>query len=280
MIIDFHTHVFSPHIVSNREKFVSLDALFKTLYSENKAQLATTENLISNMDIQEIQKSVLLNIAWNSQELCCQTNDYIIESIVRYPNRLIGFCMVDFESPDTAILEIERCHKFGIKGVGEIRLSKGLLKQHSLLQPIIDSIINHNLVLLIHTSEPVGHYYPGKGEITPELLYPFITHNPDLKLVCAHWGGGLPFYSLMPKVKPHYRNLFFDSAASPLLYSSQVYSQVAQLVGLDKILFGSDYPLLSPRRLINEIDTLEISSEAKKAILSVNANKLLEISSE
>jgi hypothetical protein len=59
-----------------------------------------------------------------------------------------------------------------------------------------------------------------------------------------------------------------------------VYSQVAQLVGLDKILFGSDYPLLSPRRLINEIDTLEISSEAKKAILSVNANKLLEISSE
>jgi len=104
--------------VSNREKFVSLDALFRTLYSENKAQLATTENLISNMDIQEIQKSVLLNIAWSSQELCCQTNDYIIESIVRYPNRLIGFCMVDFESPDAAIIEIERCNNFGINGVG------------------------------------------------------------------------------------------------------------------------------------------------------------------
>ena len=151
------------------------------------------------------------------------------------------------------------------------------LSDETVMPPFIEAMTKHNLILLTHASEPVGHEYPGKGAITPDILYPLITNFPDLTLVCAHWGGGLPFYALMPEVKRTMDNVFFDTAASPFLYSPQIYNQVIQLVGADKILFGSDYPLLAPSRLLNEIKSLNLPAETERLILSGNAQRLLGI---
>ena len=145
------------------------------------------------------------------------------------------------------------------------------------MKPFIEAIIRHKLILLTHASEPVGHEYPGKGAITPDMLYPLIIKFPDLTLVCAHWGGGLPFYALMPEVKKAMSNLCFDTAASPFLYSPQIYNQVIQLIGADKILFGSDYPLLAPSRLLKEIKSLGLPVETEHQLLSGNAQRLLGI---
>ena len=145
------------------------------------------------------------------------------------------------------------------------------------MAPLIEVMHKHKLIFLIHASEPVGHEYPGKGSITPDVLYPLITGYPDLTIVCAHWGGGLPFYALMPEVKQAMSNVFFDTAASPFLYKSEVYNQVIQLVGADKVLFGSDYPLLAQSRLLIEIDSLGLPEETKNLILSGNARRLLDI---
>ena len=81
----------------------------------------------------------------------------------------------------------------------------------------------------------------------------------------------------MPEVKRAMSNVFFDTAASPFLYSPQVYNQVTQLVGADKILFGSDYPLLEQSRLLKEIRALDLPEETKDLILSGNAQRLLDI---
>ena len=109
------------------------------------------------------------------------------------------------------------------------------------------------------------------------MLYTLITTFPELKLICAHWGGGLPFYALMPEVKAALKNVYFDTAISPFLYSPQVYGHVVQLVGAEKILFGSDYPVISQRRFLKEINGLDLSEDVKTKILSGNAKKLLGI---
>ncbi len=282
MIIDFHTHVFSPQIKKNRSKYVDSDPGFAVLYSRKDAQLATADELIASMDKANIDISVIVNIGWTTHELCVETNDYILESVARYPDRLIGFCTVQPNSYQTAIAEIERCAQAGIRGVGEMRPDMQLfdLRDEEIMEPFIKILKKHNLILLTHTSEPVGHDYPGKGTITPDMLYPFITSFPDLTIVCAHWGGGLPFYALMPEVKQAMSNIFFDTAASPFLYESQVYNQVVQLVGADKILFGSDYPLLAQSRLLNEVRSLDLPEETKDLILSGNAQRLLGIKSD
>ena len=278
MIIDFHTHVLPPQIKKNRGKYIDNDPCFAILYSDPKTRLATADELIANMDKDGVDISVIANYGWTTHELCVEINDYILESVARYPKRLVGFCSVQPNSYDAAIAEIERCAKGGIRGVGELRPDMQLFDlRDEMMKPFVEVMMKHNLILLTHASEPVGHDYPGKGGITPDVLYPFITSFPDLTIVCAHWGGGLPFYALMPEVKQAMNNVLFDTAASPLLYTSQIYSQVIQLVGADKILFGSDYPLLAPSRLLNEINSLDLSEETKTLILSGNARRLLGI---
>ncbi len=279
MIIDFHTHIFSPRIKKNRSKYVDGDSCFATLYSSPDAKLATADELIASMDKDGVDISVVLNIGWTTHELCVENNDYILESVARYPQRLIGFCTVQLQSLEAALDEIERCTKGGIRGVGEMRLERQslYLRDEQVMKPLIETIIKHDLILLTHTSEPVGHQYPGKGSTTPEVLYPLITSFPDLTLVCAHWGGGLPFYALMPEVKKAMSKVFFDTAASPFLYSPQIYHQVIQLVGADKILFGSDYPLLAQSRLLKEIKSLDLPEETERWLLSGNAQRLLGI---
>jgi uncharacterized protein len=277
MIIDFHTHIFSPQIKRNREKYIGLDSLFSDLYSNPKAKIVTADELIDNMDENGIDMSVVLNIGWGNTDICIETNDYILESVARFPKRLFGFCMITLDSAEIAIKEIERCVKNGAKGIGEIRPGKRLLANLTQIEPILNKMVENDLILLTHCSEPVGHAYPGKGDISPESLYPLIAKYPELKLVCAHWGGGLPFYALMPEVKITLKNVFFDSAASPYLYQPGIYNQVAALVGSEKILFGTDFPLLSPKRYLIEVDSLNLEPELKKQILSENAERLLGI---
>jgi len=279
MVIDFHTHVFPPQIKENRREYIYSDPCFAILYSNPEAKLATADELIASMDKDGVDISVIVNIGWITHDLCVETNDYILESIARYPKRLVGFCSVQPNSYNAAIAEIERCTGGGIRGVGELRPDIQLfdLGDEELMTPLVETIRKHNLILLTHASEPVGHQYPGKGTVTPDMLYPFITSFPDLTLVCAHWGGGLPFYALMPEVKQAMSNVFFDTAASPFLYTPQIYEQVVRLVGADRILFGSDYPLLPQSRLIKEIKSLNLPEETENLILSGNARRLLGI---
>ncbi len=279
MILDFHTHIFPPRVINDREKFSLLDPCFSLLYSDAKARLASVEDLIRSMDENQINKSVVLNLGWFNHDICVITNDYIIEAVKRYPDRIIGFCSIQPNAGDKCLKELERCIDNGIKGVGEMRpdAQDFDLSDKMLLDPIIDIMIRNNLIFLVHSSEPVGHNYTGKGKITPDKLYGFITNYPDLKVVCAHWGGGLPFYSLMPEVQAALKNTCFDTAATPFLYKPDIFTYIAEIVGSKKILFGSDYPLMSPQRVISQLQSSYLDNNSKIEILSANAMKMLNI---
>ena len=229
------------------------------------------------MDEAGVELSVALNMGWMNHELCVETNDYILDSISRYPNRLIGFCSIQPKAGDAAIAELERCAKAGARGVGEIKSDiQGFdLADTTTMKLIVDAMLKYDLIFLTHSSEPVGHQYIGKSSITPDVLYSFILNFPDLKLVCAHWGGGLPFYALMPEVAKALTNVFFDTAATVFLYQPQIFKQVSDIIGSDKILFGSDYPLIPQSRIITQIQSVELPEGDKNKILGGNAQKLL-----
>lgn len=277
VIIDFHTHIFPPWVREKRNEYIKRDPCFSLLYSQPKAKMATAEELVASMNETEVDLSVVLNIGWASQELCVETNDYILDSISRYPDRLIGFCSVQPKDEDAAIIEVERCARAGARGIGEMRPDvQGFnLTDKMIMQPLVDAAVTHNLIFLTHSSEPVGHQYTGKGEVTPTILYSFIVNFPDLKVVCAHWGGGLPLHALMPEVARALANVSFDTAATILLYQAGIFKQVSNIIGSDKILFGTDYPLISQNRIIAQIQSLELGEEDKAKILGGNAQKLL-----
>jgi uncharacterized protein len=279
MVIDFHTHVVPLRVKENRQDYAAADSGFASIFSDPKAKLATAEELIASMDKNGVDASVALNYGWRTASLCKEINDYLLDAAKRYPGRLVPFCNVDLSTGDAAIKEVERCIKLGARGIGEIRPDTQLNPGNwpDTFKPLAEILIKHNLILLTHASEPVGHLYPGKGTATPDRLYALATAFPGMTIVCAHWGGGLPFYGLMPEVKIALKNVYFDTAASLFLYTPQVYGQVAQLVGEDKILFGSDYPLIPQSRFLKEIRALDLSGETKEKILGGNAKRLLGI---
>jgi predicted TIM-barrel fold metal-dependent hydrolase len=277
VIIDFHTHIFPPWLRERRDEYIKVDPCFSLLYSQPKAKIATAEELIASMDEAGINTSVVLNAGWVSHELCVKTNDYILDSVSRYPARLVGFCAIQPRAGDAAIAELERCAEAGARGIGELRSDvQGFdLADNKIMKPIVNAALKHDLIFLTHSSEPVGHEYSGKGGITPDILYSFITAFPNLRLVCAHWGGGLPFYALMPEVARALTNVFFDTAATVFLYKPEIFEQVSLIIGSDKILFGTDYPLMHQNRVIAQIQSSQLSEEHRARILATNAQKLL-----
>jgi predicted TIM-barrel fold metal-dependent hydrolase len=277
VIIDFHTHIFPLWLRERRDEYIKADPCFSSLYSQPKAKMATAEELVASMDEAGIDMSVVVNAGWVTHELCVKTNDYILDSVSRYPTRLVGFCAVQPRAGDAAVTELERCAKAGARGIGELRFDvQGFdLADKRTMKPLVDAALKHDLIFLTHSSEPVGHEYSGKGSITPDILYSFITGFPSLKLVCAHWGGGLPFYALMPEVDKALANVFFDTAATVFLYKPEIFEQVSHIIGSDKILFGTDYPLMHQNRVIAQIQSSKLPEENRTKILGANAQKLL-----
>jgi uncharacterized protein len=270
-----------PHIKLNRDKYIRSDSVFAEIFSDPKSILATADELVSAMDSDGIDISVVLNYGWSSASLTTEVNDYILESIARFPKRLIGFCTAKFDDSDFALREIERCIAADAKGIGEIRpdISPGKDKI-ALLKPIVDYMVKLNLIMLTHSSETSGHYYPGKGSVTTDLLLSLLKLNPNLKVVCAHWGGDLHLQTNNPEIKNILKNTYFDSAASPFLYSPNIYPSLTAAFGAEKLLFGTDYPLLKAKRYFNEIKTLNMPPATEKGFLGENARRLLGMGKE
>ncbi len=279
MLLDFHTHIFPPAIIQRRDAYLARDATLAVLFTDPRAPMATAEELIAAMDEAEVDMAVILGIGWNNPEIARRVNDYLLESAARYPRRLVPFCSANPAWGETALREVERGARLGARGVGELHPdTQGFdLSSSQVMDPFMETLRECRLILLTHSSEPVGHQYPGKGSITPPVLMRFVERYQEVPIVCAHWGGGLPFYNLMPEVHSALASVYFDSAASPFLYRASIFSTVPRLARPGSILFGSDYPLVKPGRIIRQIRAASLPEQERDAILGGTAMKLLGI---
>jgi predicted TIM-barrel fold metal-dependent hydrolase len=278
LIIDFHTHITAPEIIDRRDEYLVRDAWFRDLYANPKARLSSAEDLIAAMDRDAVDQAVVFGFGWRDMDLCRRDNDYVIESVARYPERLIGFAIVNPQSGDEAVREIERCAAAGLAGVGELMPDgQGYrLDDHKIMAPIVEVAMEHDLVLLTHCSEPVGHLYPGKGTVTPDEIIRFARLFPDATLVCAHWGGGAIFYEMMPEVSRIMGNVYYDTAASLFLYRDEIFSLAAHWVP-GKVLFATDYPLIEPGSFMRRLEAARIPTATLRRILGGNAWRVLKL---
>ena len=279
MIVDFHTHIFPKKMRQNRAKYFQTEPAFRMLYAHPKAHLIGAAELVTVMDEEQVDVSVTFGFPWKNSEAYIRHNDYVIESIGKFPGRLIGLGCFDLFNPGIS-REAERCLKNGLLGIGELAFYDSGIDEESLhkLDPIMELCLKQGYPVLIHTNEPIGHNYPGKTANTLSQIYLLVKKFSENTIVLAHWGGGIFFFNLMKKeIKENLKNVYFDTAASPFLYDSAVYQVAVQAVGADKILFGSDFPLLMPSRYFFEIDQAGLSKEEKERICGANAAKILNL---
>ena len=221
MIIDFHAHLYPPSFKTRRDEIIRQDDTFALLFSNPKAETVSAPELLQAMDESNVDVTVTLGLGWTNLKIARQANDYILDAAAASSGRLIPFCSVNPAWGQDAVTEIERCAAKGARGIGELHpdTQNFDIADPREMSPLMDVARALDLIVLVHSSEPVGHHYPGKGKTTPDKLWAFIQNFPHNKIVCAHWGGGLPFYALMPEVLRGMENVYFDTAASPFLYS-------------------------------------------------------------
>ena len=277
MLIDFHTHLFPPHIRHHRQRYCDRDPWFHQLYSHPRAHMASAEDLIAEMDDSGVAISVAFSFGWTDPALIVESNTYIIEAMRRFPGRIYGMAVLLPTTGDQAIYELERCARAGMIGLGELMPhGQGYrLSDIPLLTPIIEVVRRYHLLVLSHCSEPVGHLYPGKGDVSLSDIVAFLTAFPDIRFIAAHWGGGLPFYTLMPEIQRITANVWYDTAATVYLYHHNIFPTVASLVGANRILFASDYGLLRQKRIIHHIQQSGLDAQSVEMILGKNAQHLL-----
>ena len=280
MIIDSHTHILPPDISSNSQLYSEKDSTLKTLFPKGKnSKFSTAEELISSMNSNNINLSFILGMGWTDAGLNSYINDYLIESSQNSFGKLLPLIGITPHSGAIGIKEAERCLSHGIHGFGEIHsdLQKFDITSHEVMAPYMELLSYKNMPIVIHASEPMGHQYPGKGSAYPEKLWEFVSNFPDSKIILSHWGGGAPFYELMPEVSKAFRNVYYDCAATPYLYTPSIFETVVNALGHKKIVFGSDYPIISQEKVLKDLEESSLNEEFKDSTLFHNAKEIFNL---
>lgn len=274
-VIDGHVHVFPDDIRLTRASYLERDGWFAELYGPESAKLASTVELIASMDRCGVDRAMLCGFPWRHAEMCRLHNRYMMESVAAYPDRL---AWLGIASPhEDGVVEATWCLAHGAVGIGELNADAQGFRwtDAELLSPLIAVCAEAGRPILIHSSEPVGHRYPGKGTATPDQLLALAAVAPGVDIVAAHWGGGLPFYELMPEVKATLSRVVYDCAATSYLYALDVFPTVINLVGAAKVMFGSDFPVLGQGRLLSKVAALPWTSvEDAAEVLAGTAERL------
>jgi predicted TIM-barrel fold metal-dependent hydrolase len=277
VIVDAHMHVFPAAFIAERDALLRSEAAFAEVYASPRARLATDGELSRVMDEDGIDHAVIAGFAWTDTARCRAHNDALLAAAAKSRGRLSAFCTVPPGPSDTAAAEMRRCAMAGARGFGELRLDAlaGGPDGAALLHTVAETSRALGLPLLLHASEPVGHFYPGKGGGSLASIWSLLADHASLVAVLAHLGGGLPFYAHMPEVRALFRRVYADTAAVPWLYDAAVYRPLVDLIGPERLLFGSDYPLRRPARDLAILRGSGLTEAELTGILGGNAARLL-----
>jgi predicted TIM-barrel fold metal-dependent hydrolase len=294
VIIDVHTHAFPPGVRDRREELVRSEPAFAELYGDARATMATADDVLASMDAAGVERAVICNFAWRDDALIDETNEYLVNAGLKSGGRLVPFVSValagagahggpDAEEAvgarkDDQRAIIRQLAGAGARGIGELRPEHSGydLANSDEADLLAWAAAAFDLAVLVHVSEPVGHHYAGKqGGATLSAVERFAAASPAVTVIAAHWGGGLPFYALMPEVREALDNVYFDTAAEQFLYDAAIYRAAIGVVGAEKILWGSDYPLVPHERALARTRGAGLNDDEQAAVLGGNAARVL-----
>jgi predicted TIM-barrel fold metal-dependent hydrolase len=288
-IIDAHVHLYPNEIdrdpagwaAAAGERHWALLCTRRRRDGRPVQSLPTLDGLLAAMDAAGIGRAVLLGWYWEKPETCAWQNRFYAACVKMHPDRLSAFATLHPRAGREATLdEVRRAAGDGLVGLGE-------LSPHSQGYAIDDPVFRAVLVLAgelklpvnLHVTDPDSRRYPGWVETPPDDFVRLAHAFPATAFVLAHWGGLLP---LRDARFAALGNVYFDTAASPLLYSSEVWARAIPQLGAERVFFGSDFPLNLYPRVSVEAEMARLVDEARGAgvaagVMGGNIAKLLRL---
>lgn len=291
-MIDCHTHYYPEEVSADprawalpRQESHWLSTVARG-YPSGLQDWPTLGQWIERMEAAGLATAVCQGWYWQHPATCREQWAWYRTLLSRHPGRLAAFCPVQPRDGEAGLELVRQALAEGACGIGELHpgVQGFSLRESDIFHQLCALAATSRVPLCLHVTEAVGPDYPGRVE-TPLADYLWLARQfPQTTFIFAHWGGGLPFFHRMPRAAPLLANVYYDSAASPLLYDSRIWRTVADLAGADRILFGTDFPLrLFPRQktsadfltLIGEVRASGLSAVDQEKILGANARSLL-----
>ena len=210
-------------------------------------------------------------------------NDYVAQAVDSYPDVFIGFCSVDPRKGKAAVEELERSVlSLGLRGLKLHPIHQAFFPDDPAFIPLFAKAEELGIPVLMHSGyAAAGANAPGGGGF--ELAYsrpiPHVdslaARHPDLTIIMAH--PAWPWIQEQVAVALHKSNVFIDlSGWAPRYIPKELISEASGRLR-KKVLFGSDYPYISPVTWLEQFQELDIRDESRPLILHDNAARILNL---
>jgi predicted TIM-barrel fold metal-dependent hydrolase len=244
-LIDAHVHLYPSEACRDPVQWAARhgEAHWATLCTRRRKNghlvqgFSSMSELLRDMNTAGIRRAVLLGWYWENHATCVEHNKFYASCLKAYPTRFAAFATVHPAAGATALDEVRKARDAGFTGLGE-------LSPHSQHVPLNDPIWRKLLALAgelkmpvnVHVTDPQSKSYPGRVDTPLADFIAMARDFPGTTFILAHWGGGLAF----DPVNGALPNVYYDTAASPLLYGPEVWAKAPP----GRVLFGSDFPLV------------------------------------
>lgn len=289
MIIDAHVHLYPPEVdldpagwaARSGERHWAVLCTRKRRNGRPVQSLPSVDELLRAMDAADVERAVLLGWYWENADTCAWQNRFYADCVRAHPARFSAFATLHpAAGVDATLAEVRRARDAGLIGLGELSPhSQGYRCDDPTFEAALALAGELGMPVNLHVTDPASRPYTGRIETPFRDFVRLARTFPSTTFILAHWGGMLPI------VEPEaaaLKNVFYDTAASPLLYDAEVWRRALPIFGEDRVLFGSDFPLnLYPKtdempglvRFVSEARAAEVG----EPVLRGNARRVLRL---
>ena len=250
-VVDFHNHVGRWGVVGGRGDITEY---------------------VRIMDAAGVDRACINSIFFGDHRIC---NDRVARFVSEYPDRFIGVAFVTPHYPEEAVQELERA--FDVLRMRYLKLYAPYFYRpidHDAYMPIFEWANDRGIVVMSHCSFGLE----GDDTLTAPWRFDGLAKRfPQVKWVLAHAGFSPVGEVHAIQVAREHPNIFLETATSRDAHGT--IEHLVDGVGADRVLYGSDMPIFDARQQLGRIVTAQISEDAKRKILGLNAIKLLGLES-
>lgn len=275
--IDFHVHLSTVEWMVD-----SLGPLREATerHFRTEVPIRTVDEMADEFRADDVLAVLLAWDAESAMGLPPLTNDFVADCVRRHPDAFVGFASVDPWKGKAARDELRRAvTDLGLRGLKLHPSCQGFAPNEHRFYDLYAVAVDLGVPVIFHTGTTgLGAGVPGGGGIKlgysrPILLDDVAADFPELKIILAH--PSFPWQEEALAVAVHKPNVYIDlSGWSPKYFPPQLVHYANTLLK-HQVLFGSDYPMITPDRWLRDFERLEINPEVRPLILKDNAARLL-----
>jgi len=288
MIIDVHVHPFCKEASVTPGIDEAIERQFKSIKDAARRKFAAAmlhelfeknsiHDIVATMDASGVDKACIVGMDLTTYfGVQMVTDQDLARLTAMYPDRFIPFASVD---PALGRVAVDRLvyavEHLGCRGLKLVPPVQHFDFSDPKYDPLWKAALDLDIVVWTHTSHQRSH--PGSDARLghPMLVEPVALKYPDLKIVLGHCG--FPWHWEVWSLVIRHPNVYVDISAYPNLYNHVPWDAYAKYDAEDKVLFATDFPLLSFSETLAALEAVDISTEFKKKILGENAKRLLGI---